>query len=43
MSKRINIVGLAQHLGLSVSTVSKALNDRADVSDATRKRVREAA
>ncbi|MGV6875844.1 LacI family DNA-binding transcriptional regulator [Pseudochelatococcus sp. B33] len=43
MKQRINIVGLAQHLGLSVSTVSKALNDRADVSDATRKRVREAA
>jgi len=43
MKRRINIVKLAQHLGLSVSTVSKALNDRSDVSDATRKRVREAA
>jgi len=43
MKQRINIAGLAQHLGLSVATVSKALNDRADVSDATKKRVREAA
>lgn len=43
MKQRINIVELARQLELSVSTVSKALNDRADVSDATRKRVREAA
>ncbi|QOF88345.1 LacI family DNA-binding transcriptional regulator [Pseudomonas sp. ADPe] len=39
----MNIVELARQLGLSVSTVSKALNGRADVSDATRQRVREAA
>ncbi|WP_336335694.1 LacI family DNA-binding transcriptional regulator [Pseudomonas putida] len=43
MKQRISIVDLARHVGLSVSTVSKALNDRADVSDATRQRVREAA
>lgn len=43
MKQRINIVELARQLGLSVSTVSKALNGRADVSDATRQRVREAA
>ena len=43
MTQRINIVGLAQQLGLSVSTVSKALNDRPDVSDATKRRVRAAA
>src|SRR5262245_20700510 len=39
----MNIQELAAALKLSVSTVSKALNDRADVSPATRKRVLEAA
>ncbi|WP_394848014.1 LacI family DNA-binding transcriptional regulator [Pendulispora brunnea] len=43
MKRRINIVKLAEHLGLAVSTVSKALNDRSDVSDATKRRVSEAA
>jgi len=43
MKRSINIVGLARHLGLSVSTVSKALNARSDVSEATRKRVQEGA
>lgn len=43
MKQRINIVELARHLGLSVSTVSKALNGRADVSDATKRRVMNAA
>jgi DNA-binding LacI/PurR family transcriptional regulator len=27
MKQRVNIVELARHLGLAVSTVSKALND----------------
>lgn len=43
MKQRINIVKLAQHLGLSVSTVSKALNGREDVSKATKQRVLAAA
>ena len=43
MKQRINIVELARRLGLAVSTVSKALNDRGDVSDATKQRVLEAA
>jgi LacI family transcriptional regulator len=43
MKQRINIVELARRLGLAVSTVSKALNDRGDVSDATKRRVLEAA
>ena len=43
MKQRINIVELARHLGLAVSTVSKALNGRADVSEATKQRVRQAA
>jgi len=43
MAQQINIVELARRLGLSVSTVSKALNDRADVSEATKQRVRNAA
>ncbi|MFB0872169.1 MULTISPECIES: LacI family DNA-binding transcriptional regulator [unclassified Sphingobium] len=39
----MNIRGLAQHLNLSIGTVSRALNDASDVSDATRRRVIEAA
>ncbi len=36
----INIDGLARQLGLSKSTVSKALNNRSDVGKKTKKRVR---
>jgi LacI family transcriptional regulator len=43
MKQKINIVELARRLGLAVSTVSKALNDRGDVGDATKRRVLEAA
>ena len=43
MKQRINIVKLASHLGLSVSTVSKALNGRDDVSKITKQRVLDAA
>lgn len=43
MKQRINIVELARHLGLAVSTVSKALNGYEDVSAATKLRVLEAA
>ena len=39
----IGIKRLAKHLNMSISTVSRALNDRPDSSEATRKRVREAA
>jgi DNA-binding LacI/PurR family transcriptional regulator len=39
----MDIRELARHLGLSIGTVSRALNDRKDVSPATRKRVVEAA
>ncbi|MFC0407210.1 substrate-binding domain-containing protein [Roseomonas elaeocarpi] len=39
----IGIRDLARHLGLAVSTVSRAMNDRGDVSAATRKLVRDAA
>ena len=34
---------LARHLDISIGTVSRALNDRADVNPLTRQRVREAA
>ena len=34
---------LARHLEISIGTVSRALNDRADVNPLTRERVREAA
>ena len=34
---------LARHLDISIGTVSRALNDKADVNPATRERVREAA
>ena len=39
----ITIEDISRQLGLSVSTVSKALNDYSDVSDATKQRVRETA
>jgi DNA-binding LacI/PurR family transcriptional regulator len=34
---------LAQQLGLTIGTVSRALNDKPDISDSTRKRVKDAA
>ncbi len=39
----IGIRDLARHLDVSIGTVSRALNDRADVNPLTRQRVREAA
>jgi DNA-binding LacI/PurR family transcriptional regulator len=39
----IGIRDLARHLDISIGTVSRALNDRADVKPLTRQRVREAA
>jgi DNA-binding LacI/PurR family transcriptional regulator len=39
----IGIRDLARHLDISIGTVSRALNDRADVNSLTRQRVREAA
>ena len=39
----IGIRDLARHLAISIGTVSRALNDRADVNPLTRQRVREAA
>ncbi|MBJ7577819.1 substrate-binding domain-containing protein [Devosia sp. MC532] len=39
----IGIRGLADHLGLSIGTVSRALNGKPDVNDETRSRVLEAA
>lgn len=41
--KRITIKDLARLLNLSTSTVSRALSDHPDISDATKKRVRSAA
>ncbi len=41
--KRITIRELAQYLNLSTSTISRALNDHPDISEATKTRVREAA
>ena len=39
----VGIRDLARHLDISIGTVSRALNDRADVNPLTRQRVREAA
>lgn len=38
--KKITVKELAQRLGVSISTVSKALNDSYEISDKTKKRVR---
>lgn len=38
----VTIVDLAKHLGISVATVSRALNDKSDISPITRKAVLEA-
>ncbi|MEN9942313.1 MAG: hypothetical protein RLZZ91_314 [Bacteroidota bacterium] len=43
MSNRINIRDLAKMLGVSVSTVSKALNDKSDISPSLAKQIREKA
>ncbi|MER0440361.1 substrate-binding domain-containing protein [Emticicia sp. W12TSBA100-4] len=42
-SGQVTIVDLAKHLGISVATVSRALNDKSDISQLTRKTVLEAA
>ncbi|MFK7809951.1 MAG: LacI family DNA-binding transcriptional regulator [Saprospiraceae bacterium] len=41
--KRVTIKDLARMLNLATSTVSRALSDHPDISDATKKRVKEAA
>ncbi|WP_294246695.1 LacI family DNA-binding transcriptional regulator, partial [uncultured Chryseobacterium sp.] len=41
--KRITIKDLAEMLNISASTVSRALKDHPDISDAVKRRVREAA
>ena len=41
--KAVNLKALAAHLDLTVSTVSRALNNYADISPATRERVKRAA
>lgn len=40
---RVGIRDVARHLNMSISTVSRALNDKPDASDATREKVRKAA
>lgn len=42
-SGQVTIVDLAKHLGISVATVSRALNDKSDISPLTRKAVLDAA
>lgn len=41
--KSVNLKALAAHLGLTVSTVSRALNNYSDISPDTRERVKQAA
>src|SRR5271165_2809508 len=42
-SALVGIRELARHLSISIGTVSRALNDRADANPLTRQRVRDAA
>ncbi len=42
-SGQVTIVDLAKHLGISVATVSRALNDKSEISQQTRKTVLEVA
>lgn len=42
-NKKITVKELAQKLGVSISTVSKALNDSYEISDATKQRVKKLA
>lgn len=42
-AQRVQIADVAAHLGVTKSTVSRALNGYADISDATRQRVKRAA
>ena len=42
-NRRASITDLAKTLGLSPSTISRALSDHADVSEATKARVRQLA
>ena len=39
----VSIKELAQRCGVSVATVSKALNDKSDIGEETKKRIREIA
>ena len=39
----ISMKELAQHCGVSVATVSKALNDQSDIGESTKTRIKEAA
>jgi DNA-binding LacI/PurR family transcriptional regulator len=43
MTGRPTIKDVAEQAGVSIATVSRALNDKGDVSGATRERVREVA
>jgi transcriptional regulator with XRE-family HTH domain len=43
MTGRPTIKDVAEHAGVSIATVSRALNDKGDVSGETRERVREVA
>lgn len=43
MNRRVTIVDVARHAGVSISSVSIALNGRSGVSDATRQRIQTAA
>jgi DNA-binding LacI/PurR family transcriptional regulator len=43
MDRRVTIVDVARHAGVSISSVSTALNGRAGVSEATRQRIQAAA
>ena len=43
MAKKVTLLQIAQKVGISVNAVSRALNDKSDISESTKVKVRQAA
>ena len=42
MAKKVTLLQIAQKVGISVNAVSRALNDKSDISESTKAKVRQA-